>query len=56
MWTFAIPNEETQEPLSSFLVPTEDVERRAGLQIWDRLRGEKSDRLKSRKGRMWAIK
>ena len=54
MWTFSFPNEKTNKPLSDFLVPTQDVERRAGLMLWDRLRGSKSDRLRQSKGRMWA--
>ena len=53
MWTFAFPNKKTNKKLSSFLVPTIDVEKRAGLQLWDRLRGDKSDKLKMRKGKMW---
>jgi endonuclease G len=30
--------------------------RRAGLQLWDRLRGEKSDSLKTKQGRMWSVR
>ena len=56
MWSFAIPNEQTDMVLKDFLVPTAEIEQRAGLQIWDRLRGEKSDRLKTRKGRMWSVR
>ena len=54
MWSFAIPNEKTDKNPSEFLVPTEEVERRAGLSLWDRLRGNKSDNLRKNKGRMWA--
>ncbi|NKB81712.1 MAG: DNA/RNA endonuclease G [Nitrospirales bacterium] len=50
MWSFVIPNAKTKKPLKNFLVPTVEVERRAGLQLWDRLRGEKSDALKTKKG------
>ena len=56
MWSFVIPNEKTDKSLREFLVPTADVERKVGLQIWDRLRGEKSDNLKTRKGRMWSVR
>jgi len=56
MWSFEIPNMKTDKSLKEFLVPTADIERRAGLQIWDRLRGEKSDKLKTRKGRMWSVR
>jgi endonuclease G len=55
MWTFEFLNKKTDQPLSSFLVPTEDVERKAGLMLWDRLRGSKSDSLRKTKGRMWAL-
>ncbi len=53
MWSFEIPNQKTDKSLRHFLKPTADIERRAGLQIWDRLRGEKSDKLKTKKGKMW---
>lgn len=56
MWSFEIPNEKTDKSLKDFLVPTAEIERRAGLQIWDRLRGEKSDKLKTKKGRMWSVR
>jgi endonuclease G, mitochondrial len=56
MWSFEIPNEKTNKSLKDFLVPTDEIERRAGLQIWDRLQGAKSDRLKTKKGRMWSVK
>lgn len=55
MWSFVIPNEKSDQSLSDFLVPTVEVERRAGLQIWDRLRGEKIEKLKTKKGRMWNL-
>ncbi len=55
MWTFAIPNQKTDKNLSEFLVPLDKVERWAGLQIWDKLRGEKSERMKKNKGRMWSL-
>ncbi len=53
MWGFVIPNEKTDKELKDFLVPTADIEPWAGLQIWDRLRGEKSEKLKQKKNRMW---
>ena len=53
MWSFLIPNEDTKKDLASFRVPTEEVEHRAGLQLWDRLQGLKMEKLKARKGRMW---
>ena len=53
MWSFIIPNAKTEKALEDFLVATEEVERRAGLQLWDRLRGDKSDVLRTRKGKMW---
>jgi len=56
MWSFEIPNKKTNKPLRDFLVPTVETERRAGLQIWDRLRGEKLERLKNKKNKMWSLK
>ncbi len=56
MWSFEIPNKEANKPLEEFLVPTLDTERRAGLQLWDRLQGEKVKKMESKKGRMWSLK
>ena len=54
LWSFLIPNGDTKEGLASFLVPTVDIERRAGLQLWDRLQGLEMDKLKAKKGQMWS--
>ena len=56
MWSFVIPNAKAEKSLEEFLIPTDKVERWAGLQLWDRLRGEKSDKLKTKKGRMWSLR
>jgi endonuclease G, mitochondrial len=56
MWSFEIPNQKTDKPLKDFLTPTAETERRAGLEIWDRLQGGKIERLKTKKGRMWSVK
>jgi DNA/RNA endonuclease G (NUC1) len=53
IWTFAIPNAATDKPPASFLVPTVEVERRAGLTLWDRLTPTASAKLKATKGTMW---
>ncbi len=54
LWSFLIPNKETKKDPSSFLVPAVDVERQAGLQLWDRLRGSEIEKLKAKKGKMWS--
>ena len=38
---------------TSFLVPTVEVESRAGLQLWDRLQGSDIEKLKAKKRNMW---
>ena len=48
MWSFIIPNEESDKPLEEFLVPTIKVERYAGLTLWERLVGRKIEREKSK--------
>ena len=53
MWSFVIPNGKSTKSLAEYMTTTEEVERRAGVQIWDRLKGEKSDRLKTKVGKMW---
>jgi hypothetical protein len=51
---YIIPNsEDLDADLSSFLVPTDQVESRAGLTLWDRLRGEKIDESEAKAGNMW---
>ncbi|KPK20109.1 MAG: hypothetical protein AMJ67_03590 [Betaproteobacteria bacterium SG8_41] len=55
MWSFMIPNEEQSKPLSSFQCTTDEVERRAGLSLWDRLRGEDGDELRRVKKKMWSL-
>ncbi len=55
MWTFAISNDEKpKKELKQTLRPAADVERWSGVPLWDKLRGEKADRLRAAKGRMWA--
>ena len=57
LWTFAIRNSEKPEkPLKETLKPTVDIEAWSGLPLWDRLKGEKVERLKRGKGRMWAYR
>ncbi len=53
IWSFIIPNEGSSKPLSNFLVPTSKVERLAGIQLWDRLVGEKVEKEKNKAGKIW---
>lgn len=53
MWSFIIPNEASNKPLKSFLVPTKQVEQYSGLLIWAGLVGAKIEREKSKVRRMW---
>ncbi len=53
MWSFVMPNERSNQPLDSFLVPTIRVEQFAGIKLWERLVGRRIDREKSRVRRMW---
>ena len=53
MWSFILPNEETDEPIESFRVPTTKVEQYTGIQLWSRLEGSKIDREKGRVRSMW---
>lgn len=54
IWSFIIPNKDTNKSLKNFLVPTSDVEKFSGLFIWDRLVGEKIEKEKSKKQKkMW---
>ncbi len=53
LWSFIIENRQSGADLDTFLCKTTDIERQAGLSLWDRLRGDKFDRLKHRTGNMW---
>ena len=53
IYSFIIPNEEQDEPLETFLVPTIEVEYKAGIFLWDTLSGGIIDREKERPGTMW---
>ncbi len=55
LWTFVLPNANADEPLGSYLRPTVEVERWAGLGLWDRLQGEGFEREKARAGEMWDL-
>ncbi len=53
MWSFVLPNEDCDQSLDTFLVPTTLVEKLAGIKLWERLVGKKIDREKSSVRRMW---
>ena len=54
MWAFRIPNTDVgDKTLADFLVKTQDVEKQAGLQIWNNLKGDKADTLKNKIEPMW---
>ena len=53
MWSFVLPNEESNQSLDTFLVPTTLVEKLAGIKLWERLVGKKIDREKSRVRKKW---
>ena len=53
MWSFVLPNEESDKPLEDFLVPTVVVERMSGIFLWERLLGGKIQREKNKVRQMW---
>ena len=53
MWSFVMPNEESNKKLESFRVPTVKVEQYAGILLWERLRGRKIANEKKRIRKMW---
>ncbi|MCD6596354.1 MAG: DNA/RNA non-specific endonuclease [Bacteroidales bacterium] len=53
MWSFVLPNEESDQSLDTFLVKTTLVEKLAGIKLWEQLVGKKIEREKSRVRRMW---
>lgn len=55
LWSFIFPNRGSNKPFDDFLVTTEEVEIRAGLSLWDRLRGVNIEGKKKRKTKMWDV-
>ncbi|MDX8392486.1 MAG: DNA/RNA non-specific endonuclease [Mariprofundaceae bacterium] len=53
MWSFVLPNEEADQALEKFRVPTAHVEKIAGIKLWQRLVGKKIDREKLKTRKMW---
>ena len=53
MWSFVIPNEKSENTLDAYLVPTKQVEKLAGIKLWQRLEGKKIDREKSKIRKFW---
>jgi endonuclease G, mitochondrial len=53
MWSFIMPNEESNEPLENFLVPTIQVERMSGIFLWERLLGKNIEKVKNSVRPMW---
>lgn len=53
MWSFLLDNEGTDRPLADFRVPTTEVERKAGIQLWPRLMGAETLREKKCVRAMW---
>jgi endonuclease G len=53
MWSFILPNKNSNKKISEFQVPTIEVERKAGILLWERLQGKAIEREKSRVRAMW---
>ena len=53
MWSFVMPNEKSSKDLKESLVPTTQVEKYAGIKLWERLVGGKIEREKIRVRKMW---
>lgn len=53
MWSFVLPNEGSDKPLETFLVPETLVEKLAGIKLWERLVGKKIEKEKSKVRKMW---
>jgi endonuclease G len=53
MWSFMMPNERINQPLSDFLIPTAKLEQYAGIKLWDRLVGAEIDKEKNNIRKIW---
>lgn len=52
-WSFLMRNEQSDKPLSDFLVPTTKVEKLSGLVLWEQLVGIKIEKEKNKVRTMW---
>jgi endonuclease G len=55
MWSFIIPNEESDAPLEDFLVETSKVEKISGLFLWETLKGTNIMNKKNKIKKMWKL-
>ncbi|MCF6280246.1 MAG: DNA/RNA non-specific endonuclease [Flavobacteriaceae bacterium] len=55
MWSFIIPNEDTDLPLEDFQVETTKIEKISGLYLWESLVGTKIKREKGRIRKLWVF-
>ncbi len=53
IWSFMFPNEKTTKSLEEFSVSTSTIERFAGVVIWGNLVGDKVERKKNAKKKLW---
>lgn len=53
MWSFMMSNENLNENLGSYLVPTTQVEQYTGIKLWAELEGDKIEEEKNSIRRMW---
>ncbi len=53
MWAFEMKNQRETGDLSKFLVTTSYIEQRAGISLWDNLRGPAIESAKKKKRKMW---
>ncbi len=53
MWSFILPNKGSNADIADFRVPTIEVERKAGIELWHELGGKEILREKSRVRAMW---
>ena len=51
LWSFIFENKKSKRELGEHLVSTTEIETRAGLLLWDRLRGADIERMKTRTAR-----
>lgn len=55
MWSFLLENKKSSDPLSTFLVPTNLIEKLSGLILWEILVGDKIEKEKSQVREMWEL-
>lgn len=53
IWSFIIPNTDCNQDIERYIVSTKRLEKLAGFELWENLRGDKMEKMKSELNKIW---